>query len=141
MLPQNRSCPKLPVAYQFSHHAIRKVCHPCVEALWHTSHQSASKQGQLTFPCSAMRELWYAMGNFGQEWFQGSFAFTRSDSESIFQQQFGENHRDDSCYYLTWPRGRVKSRIHDRLGAKSANWLASWLCSQPRFQFRYAKQG
>ena len=40
------------------------------------------------------------MGNFGQERLWGSFAVTRSDSESIFQQQFGEYHGYDGCYSI-----------------------------------------
>ena len=31
-LSQNRSCPKLPAAHQFSHRASRKVRRPCFEA-------------------------------------------------------------------------------------------------------------
>ena len=46
----------------------------------------------------ARRENWYATGNFGQERLRGSSAITRSDSESIFQQQFGEYHGDGGCY-------------------------------------------
>ena len=30
--------------------------------------------------------------------------------------------------------------MQDHLGAKSANWLASWLSCQPRFQFPDSKQ-
>ena len=45
-------------------------------------------------------ENWYAAGNFGQERLCGSFAVTRSDSESIFQQQFGEYHGYDGCYSI-----------------------------------------
>ena len=29
--------------------------------------------------------------------------------------------------------------MQDHLGAKSANWLAGWLCCQPRFQFHEVK--
>ena len=29
--------------------------------------------------------------------------------------------------------------MQDHVGAKSANWLASWLCCQPRFQFHEIK--
>ena len=40
---------------------------------------------------------------YGRTIMKGSFLVTRSDSESVFQQQFGENHGDDGCYsiYLT----------------------------------------
>ena len=31
---------------------------------------------------------------------RGSSVFTKSDSESIFQQQFGENHGDGGCYSI-----------------------------------------
>ena len=53
---------------------------------------SASKHGRRTFLCSAMREL---VCN-GQLWAR----VTRSDSESIFQQQFREYHGDDRCYSI-----------------------------------------
>ena len=58
--------------------------------------QSASKHGRRTFLCSAMRELVCD----GQLWTRGSFAVTRSDSKSIFQQQFGEYHGYDGCYSI-----------------------------------------
>ena len=42
-------------------------------------------------------ENWYATGNFGHERLWGSSLVTKSDSKSIFQQQFGEYQRDDGC--------------------------------------------
>ena len=40
------------------------------------------------------------IGLFGKERFWGSSPVTRSDSESIFQQQLGENDGDDGCYSI-----------------------------------------
>ena len=73
--------------------------------------QSTLKHGPGT-SYLARWENWYAAGNFGEERLWDSFAVTRSDSESIFQHQFarGEYHGYGGCYYLTRPRGRVKSR-------------------------------
>ena len=45
-------------------------------------------------------ENWYATGNVGHKRLRGSFAVTRSDSESIFQQQFGEDHGYEGCYSI-----------------------------------------
>ena len=44
-------------------------------------------------------ENWYKTGNFGQERLWGSSAATRSDRESIFQQQFGEYHGVDGTFW------------------------------------------
>ena len=52
-------------------------------------------------------ENWYAVGNFGQEWLWGSFAVTRSDSESIFQQQYGEYHGYGGCYSIYFDRNTI----------------------------------
>ena len=45
-------------------------------------------------------ENWYVAGNFGQERLWSSFLVTRSDSESIFQQQFCKYHWYDGCYWI-----------------------------------------
>ena len=47
-------------------------------------------------------ENWYATGNFEQERLWGSSVVKRLDSESIFQQQFGEYNGDDGCYSITF---------------------------------------
>ena len=44
---------------------------------------------------------WYATGNFRQKGLWGSSTVTRSDSESIFQQKFGEYHGDDAAIQYT----------------------------------------
>ena len=67
----------------------------------------ALKTRAAYFPTySAMRKL---ICN-GQHWARAvieSFVVTRSDSESIFQQQFGENHGDDSCYLIYFDSGTI----------------------------------
>ena len=62
------------------------------------SHQSFLKHGRRTFV--ARWKNWYAAGNFGQKRLRSSFAVIRSDSESIFQQQFSEYHGYDGCYSI-----------------------------------------
>ena len=63
-----------------------------------TGYEFARHGGALSY--IAQWENWYAAGNFGQEQLRGSFAVTRSDSESIFQQQFGEYYEYDGCYAI-----------------------------------------
>ena len=58
----------------------------------------ALKHGR-TFLHSAIEEL-VCSGHFGQGRLCGSLAVTRSDSESIFQQQFGEYHGYDGFYSI-----------------------------------------
>ena len=61
------------------------------------SNQSALKHGRRIFLYSAMGELVCS----GQLWARAALKqlpVTRSDSESIFQQQFGEYHGYDGCY-------------------------------------------
>ena len=50
--------------------------------------------------CIARLKNWYVTGNFGQKRLLGSIVVTRLDSESTFQQQFGEYHGDDGCYSI-----------------------------------------
>ena len=52
-------------------------------------------------------ENWYATGNFGQERLWGRIVVTRSDGESIFQQQFGEYHGDDGCYSIYFDNSTI----------------------------------
>ena len=75
--------------------------------------QSALKHGQRTFLYSAMGELVCS----GQLWARAalsSFAVTRSDSESIFQQQFGEYHGYDGCYSIYFDSSTIV-RLSDLL--------------------------
>ena len=63
------------------------------------AYQSALKHGRRTFQYSAMGELVCS----GQLWARVAliqFAVTRSDSESIFQQQFSEYHGYEGCYSI-----------------------------------------
>ena len=83
--------------------------------------QSASKHGRRIFPHSTMRGL-VCNGQLGQKWLWGSFAVTRSDTESIFQQQFGEYNGDDGSNSIYFESGTIVRLSHGRLVWNFLSW-------------------
>ena len=94
---------------------------PYARALQNTGCTLSYKSAGGAISYKARWQNWYATGNFGQERILGSFAVTSSDSDSIFQQQFGENHGDDSCYSIYFDSSTIVW-LSGLLQTKSLEW-------------------
>ena len=78
-----------------------------------------------------MREL-VCNGQLRQERLCGSSADTKSDSESIFQQQFGEYHGDDGCSSIYFDSSKSHQPPRSTKKVENDDTWACWCIILPK---------